>query len=71
MDRLLEQGRAASDPGRRAAIYKQFQELVAEELPYIYLWWPFEIRAINRRLSDVPALGLRDAFQYAYEWRLK
>ncbi len=71
MDRLLEQGRAASDPAQRAAVYKQFQELVAEELPYIYLWWPFEIRAISKRLSDVPALGLRDAFQYTHEWRLR
>ncbi len=71
MDGFLESGRAASDPAVRAAAYQKFQELVAEELPYVYLWWPFEIRAINKRLSGVPDIGLRDAFQYTHEWRLK
>jgi len=71
MDRLLEQGRASSDPAQRAATYRKFQELVAEELPYVYLWWPLEIRAINRRLTGVPEIGLRDAFQYTHEWRLR
>jgi peptide/nickel transport system substrate-binding protein len=71
MDRLLEQGRAASDPTQRAATYRKFQELVAEELPYVYLWWPLEIRAINKRLTGVPEIGLRDAFQYTQEWRLR
>ncbi len=71
MDKLLEQGRSFSDPARRARVYGEFQDLVAEELPYIYLWWPFEIRAINRRLGGVPRLGLRDAFQYTHEWTMR
>jgi peptide/nickel transport system substrate-binding protein len=70
-DQLLERGRASGDPAERARIYEQWQRLVAEELPYLYLWWPFEIRAINRRLSGVPAIGLRDAFQWANEWSMR
>jgi len=70
-DRLLEQARASSDPAQRARIYEQWQRLVAEELPYLYLWWPLEIRAISKRLGGVPAIGLRDAFQYTHEWVLK
>ncbi len=71
MDRLLEQGRAAIDPAQRARVYQKFQELTADELPYIYLWWPSEIRAISKRLSGVPSLGLRASFQYTHEWRLR
>ena len=71
VDRLLEAGRATSDPAVRARIYRRFQEVVAEEVPYLYLWWPFEIRAIHRRLAGVPRLGLRDAFQYAHEWQMR
>jgi len=71
MDRLLAQGRAASDPADRAKVYARLQQLVATDLPYIYLWWPYEIRAISKRLSGVPAIGLRDAFEYTNAWRLR
>jgi peptide/nickel transport system substrate-binding protein len=39
VDRLLEQGRAAMDPTERKLIYGDVQRILAEELPYIPLWW--------------------------------
>jgi peptide/nickel transport system substrate-binding protein len=71
VDALLEAGRKATDVQQRRRIYARFQELVAEDVPYLYLWWPNEIRVWNRRLKGVPSLGLRDALQYTHEWRME
>ncbi|MDI3270352.1 MAG: ABC transporter substrate-binding protein, partial [Bacillota bacterium] len=30
------------DPAERVAIYQQVQKLMAEELPYLYLWYPVD-----------------------------
>ena len=39
LDRLLERGRATVDPAERKQIYAEVQRILAEELPYIPLWW--------------------------------
>ena len=37
MDRLLDAGRGTTDPARRLEIYSGISNLLARELPYIYL----------------------------------
>jgi peptide/nickel transport system substrate-binding protein len=39
VDRLLEKGRIASSEAERKLIYSQAQKLLAEDLPYVPLWW--------------------------------
>ena len=39
MDRLLELGRATMDPAARVAIYRQINNLIAREVPYMLLWY--------------------------------
>jgi peptide/nickel transport system substrate-binding protein len=39
VDRLLEQGRMTSDAATRKLIYRRVQEILAEDLPYVPLWW--------------------------------
>jgi peptide/nickel transport system substrate-binding protein len=39
VDRLLEKGRAVMDTAERKRIYGRVQKILAEELPYIPLWW--------------------------------
>jgi peptide/nickel transport system substrate-binding protein len=39
LDRLLEKGRTATDTTERKLIYSEVQRTLAEELPYIPLWW--------------------------------
>ncbi len=39
LDRLLEQGRTTTDVTERKLIYSQVQRILAEDLPYIPLWW--------------------------------
>jgi peptide/nickel transport system substrate-binding protein len=39
IDRLLERGRMTFDEGERKPIYSQIQKYLAEDLPYVPLWW--------------------------------
>ena len=39
VDRLLESGRATLDRRKRRLIYRDVQRLLAEDLPYVPLWW--------------------------------
>jgi peptide/nickel transport system substrate-binding protein len=70
-DALMEAGRTATTIAERERIYRRFQELAADDLPYLYLWWPNEIRAWNKRLKGVPPIHLRAAFQWTHEWKLE
>jgi peptide/nickel transport system substrate-binding protein len=70
-DALMEAGRKATSLAERERVYKRLQELLAEDLPYLQLWWPNEIRAWHTRLKGVPPIHLRAAFQWVNEWRLE
>ncbi len=70
-DALMEAGRKARTVAERERIYKRLQELMAEDLPYLPLWWPKEIRAWTKRLKGVPPIHLRAAFQWVNEWKLE
>jgi peptide/nickel transport system substrate-binding protein len=70
IDGLLERGRAESDVATRIEIYREFQEQVAEQLPYLFLWYPREIQARGVNLQGMVDLGLRDNMQYANQWYL-
>jgi len=39
VDRLLEQGRTTADEPERKRIYGQVQKILADDLPYVPLWW--------------------------------
>lgn len=70
-DALMEAGRKAQNVAERERIYKKLQEHLAEDLPYLQLWWPIEIRAWNTRLKGVPPIHMRAAFQWISEWKLE
>jgi peptide/nickel transport system substrate-binding protein len=47
LDQLLEQGRTTTDIAGREAIYMRVQQILAEELPYIPLWWSKNVTVQN------------------------
>ncbi|HEY6418878.1 MAG TPA: ABC transporter substrate-binding protein [Candidatus Binataceae bacterium] len=51
MDRLVEAGAVTLDPAERKTIYTKVQQLAAEELPYVSLWWDDTVVIMNRRLA--------------------
>ena len=47
LDRLLEQGRTTTDIAGRKAVYARVQRILAEDLPYIPLWWSKNVTVQN------------------------
>ncbi len=64
LDRLLEEGRATFDPKARAKIYQQAQKFIAWDAPEIFLVYPAEIQAINKRVQGFAKIGYRDALTH-------
>jgi peptide/nickel transport system substrate-binding protein len=51
MDRLVEAGDATIDDAARRRIYAQVQQLAADDLPYISLWWQDNVVVMNRTVA--------------------
>jgi peptide/nickel transport system substrate-binding protein len=57
MDELLAAGLSETDPTERAAIYKEIQDLILEELPYIMLAYYTKPLVMSAAVRDVPLGG--------------
>jgi peptide/nickel transport system substrate-binding protein len=67
VDALLEQGRSTIDQNGRAQVYKKLQEVIAENAPIIYLYYPKELQLMKARVKGFPAIGYRDALTWAHK----
>jgi peptide/nickel transport system substrate-binding protein len=53
VDRLLDEGRHTFDREKRRQAYFRFQEIVAEDQPYTFLFVPDALPAISRRFRGI------------------
>jgi len=53
VDALIDQGRREFDQGKRRQIYAQVQQILAEELPYINLWYLDNVVVHSARVKDL------------------
>lgn len=53
VDALLEQGRHTLDQAARKKIYDRFQEILAEEQPYTFLYVPDSLPVVARRFRGI------------------
>ncbi|MBI5523529.1 MAG: peptide-binding protein [Desulfarculus sp.] len=53
LDRLLEQGRRTFDQGQRKAIYDRVQEILAEEVPYTFLYVADALPIVHARFQGI------------------
>jgi peptide/nickel transport system substrate-binding protein len=51
LDKLLTDAATELDGGKRAGLYRQAQEIIGKELPYIYLWVPADLYGVSKRLT--------------------
>jgi peptide/nickel transport system substrate-binding protein len=70
LDEILVRGQSTSDLEKRKGVYKELQTYMADNLPYLFLWYPQEIDVLSSSLHGVPDLGLRDGMHYIGEWFL-
>lgn len=57
VDKLIEQGRTEMDKTKRKAIYAQIYKLIAEDQPYIFLWYPKAIAGVRERVGGLSKPG--------------
>ena len=68
LDAILDEGRAALSLEEQIDAYSRMQTLLADELAYIYLWWPDILTAKNVRLEGFPEITASAAFQHSFDW---
>ncbi|MFA4844273.1 MAG: peptide-binding protein [Candidatus Margulisiibacteriota bacterium] len=57
VDRLLEEGRTTIDRGGRKRIYARIWKLIADDQPYIFLWYPKSVSGVNTRVGGLSKPG--------------
>jgi peptide/nickel transport system substrate-binding protein len=67
LDRLFREARRVFDYDKRREIYYKIQEILADDLPWVFIYHPVELRAMNRKVRNFPAIGYRDALLYMHE----
>ncbi|MGD0205256.1 MAG: peptide ABC transporter substrate-binding protein, partial [Dehalococcoidia bacterium] len=74
MDRVLSQARQTSDLEQRKALYREFQQIFAEEVPSILLFYPVYNYFIDKEVKGV-SLGVlfepASRFANVHEWYVK
>lgn len=65
LDELLVQARSTADHAHRVQLYHQIQEMVAADLPVIYLYHQQEIQALSKRTRGFVEMGYRDALTWS------
>ena len=53
VDALLDQARVESDREKRRELFGKVQKIIAEELPYLSLWFMDNVSVHRKRISDV------------------
>jgi peptide/nickel transport system substrate-binding protein len=53
MDALIEQARGEPDQNARKQIYAEIQRILAEDLPYINLWYLDNVMVHNKRVQNL------------------
>jgi peptide/nickel transport system substrate-binding protein len=53
VDALIDQGRREVDPAKRKPIYAELQSILAEDLPYIDLWYLDNVLVHNKRVVNL------------------
>jgi len=72
-DELMEEGRQSTDSAHRAQLYRRFQEIWAQELPALPLYYPVYTYVVDQEIGGVQLrlmMGPYDRFRNICEWYL-
>jgi len=73
-DALIESGRTEFDTEKRAAIYKDFQDILIKEIPAIFLYSPDYLYPVNKKVQGIDIQNLispAERFSNANQWYIK
>lgn len=69
-DELLAAGRTETDHEARVAVYHELQQVLYDDCPIVWMYYPNGIIAYNSRIENMPPIGIRDALLYVYQMSL-
>lgn len=73
-DRVLEQARQTSDPEQRNLKYLEFQNIMAEEIPALFIYSPTYTYGLAKKVKGFPLENITvpaDRFTNVQEWYIK
>jgi peptide/nickel transport system substrate-binding protein len=70
LDRAETVALSRYDRAARARAYASVQRLLARDAPFVYLWWPRQIEAVNVDLQHFQPNGIVEPWN-AYQWSLE
>jgi peptide/nickel transport system substrate-binding protein len=62
LDRLIAQAEGTKDRPEQIRLYGRIQEILAEDLPWIYLWYPANVAVMSPRVGNVRIPSSGDFF---------
>ncbi len=65
VDRLIEQGRREFNPGKRKVFYQRMHQLIHDDLPYIFLYYPDYLPVVHERFEGVK---IAPVSTYGFGW---
>ena len=71
LDAIMDEGRKALTLDDQIKAYDQMQSFMAENLPYLYLWYPDILTAKPVTLKGFPEITAAAAFQHAVDWHFE
>lgn len=74
VDETLDDARKFVDENRRKQEYFIFQNIIADEVPVIFLYYPVEVYVVNKRVKNVDLSSinsLEDRFESIVNWEIK
>jgi peptide/nickel transport system substrate-binding protein len=69
MDAAQTRALASYDQAARKPAYVKIQQLLAEDLPVVYLWFPRQLQPINPNFKGFAPNPIEEAWN-AYEWEI-
>lgn len=60
-DKILESARATNNYNERSKLYQQFQEMLVQDLPAIFLYSPIHIFSVNKEIKGITGGNLVNA----------
>ena len=69
MDDAQQMALSHYDQPTRKRAYAAVEEVLARDAPFVYLWWPRQIEAVNTDLKDFRPNGIVEDWN-AYEWSI-
>lgn len=73
-DELIENARTTLDQEKRNAYYKEFQELMINEIPALFLYQPIYTYAVDKKIKNVMGSKIvypADRFDSIFTWYIK